>query len=437
MKAVILAGGKGTRLSAVAHDLPKSLVPVAGKALIDYQLDWLAREGIGEVLLLTGYRSEQIEKHCGDGSRWGLRLRYLTEREPLGTAGALKAAEEFLSETFLVVYGDVMVDMDLRAMQRFHQTRREAGATLMVHPNDHPHDSDLIEFDKDFRISAFHGKPHDPERWYHNQVNAAVYVLEPRILKSLKAGKFADLGRDVFPSLVRSERFYAYPSAEYLKDMGSPERLLAVEADVRSGKVSRLHRRHPRPAIFLDRDGVICRHQDYLYDSADLDLFPEVGRALLKINRSDYLAILVTNQPVVARGLTDEVGVREIHKKMETLVGREGARFDAIYFCPHHPQKGFADERPEYKIDCECRKPKGGMLLEAARFFNVDLRRSFMIGDTWRDVGAGRAAGVKMCLGVEKAPGRVGEYDDYPPDRMFANVEQAVDYVMSLPATGE
>ncbi|MCB9084590.1 MAG: HAD-IIIA family hydrolase [Bdellovibrionaceae bacterium] len=433
MKAVILAGGKGTRLGDLAKDIPKSLVPIAGKPLLDYQLEWLAREGVKEVLLLTGYLSEKIEAHCGDGSKWGLKCEYLVEDTPLGTAGALKDAESKLPGEFLVVYGDVLVDIDLKNLMEFHQSKKDSVATLMVHPNDHPHDSDLIEFDGNHKITQFHGKPHDPNRWYHNQVNAAVYVLSPKIFSHLEKGKFADLGRDVFPGLVKQENFYAYPSAEYLKDMGNPERLDAVERDVRSGKVSRLNRKNPRPAVFLDRDGVICPHQDYLHDAKDFRLFPEVPEALKKLNKSDYLTVLVTNQPVVARGLTDEAGVREIHKKMESLLGQEGAKLDAIYFCPHHPDGGFEGERSEYKVNCECRKPGPGMIHQAAEFFNLDLTKSYIVGDTWRDIGAGRSAKLKACLGVKQAQGRVGEYRDQTPDQMFDSLAGAVDYILQQP----
>lgn len=430
MKAVILAGGKGTRLGSLTEQIPKVLLPIAGKPVLDYQFEWLVREGVREVLLLTGHMTDKIREHCGDGSKWGLRISFIEEAAPLGTAGALKEAEDFLLEDFLVVYGDVLVDMDLSAFINFHCELEDPCATLMVHPNDHPHDSDLVEFDKQFRITAFHGKPHDPNRFYHNQVNAAVYILSPRIFNYLQKGVHLDLGRDVFPNLVKREKFYAYPSAEYLKDMGSPDRLAAVEADVLSGKVKRHHRRNSRPAVFLDRDGVLCHHVDFLRDLGGLVLFDDVPAALSKLNRSDFLAIVITNQPVVARGWADEAQVREIHKKMETQLGRSGARFDAIYFCPHHPDKGFPGEDMTYKITCECRKPSDGMIQEAKQFFNIDLSRSYVVGDTWRDIGVGRNAGLKKCLGVKNGVGRVGEFRDQIPDKLFLNLAEAVDFIL-------
>lgn len=427
---MILAGGKGTRLGSLTNQTPKVLVPILGRPVLDYQLHWLADEGVTEVILLTGHLHDQIEAYCGDGSRWGIKIVYRVELTPLGTAGALKGIEDILTEDFLVVYGDVMVNMDLRAMMRFHTHLSDPCATLMVHPNNHPHDSDLIEFDHDFRIQAFHGKPHDPSRFFHNQVNAAVYILSPRIFSYLTPDQYMDLGKDIFPDLVVKERFYAYPSAEYLKDMGSPERLSQVEKDISSGKMDRLNRKNPRPAIFLDRDGVLCYHVDFMSDRDQLRLFPDIPSALKRINESGYLAVVVTNQPVVARGLTDENGVRRIHQKMEFLLGEAGAYFDGIYFCPHHPDSGFSGENQSYKLDCDCRKPKSGMLLQAAQFFNIDLPNSYIVGDTWRDIGAGREAGLKKCLGVKKNLGRVGEFRDQLPDKLFNDLQEAVAYIL-------
>jgi mannose-1-phosphate guanylyltransferase/phosphomannomutase len=453
LKAVILAGGKGSRLGPLTQKLPKVLIPIGGKPIIEHQLEWLAREGLKEVIILTGHLHKEIESFCGNGDRWGLRLSYCVETEPLGTAGALKEAEtQILQESqspwswplplplpegeslpFLVVYGDVMVDMNIESLWRFHFQKKNPCATLMVHPNDHPHDSDLVEFEDDFRISVFHGKPHDPGRFYHNQVNAAVYLLNPRIFSYLVKGKALDLGRDVFPYLVSKESFYAYPSAEYLKDMGSPDRLLAVEEDYLSGKIKKINRRNPRPAIFLDRDGVICKHVDFLYDENQLELFDDVADALKRINKSGYLAIVVTNQPLVAKGFGTEKGIRELHKKMEFILGENGAWFDSIYFCPHHPDGQGGGEKNAYVCVCDCRKPAPGMLQRAAQFFNIDLSKSFIVGDTWRDIGTGRAAELRMCFGLAQGPGRVGEFKNEKPDRTFVKLSEAIDFILSIP----
>lgn len=140
----------------------------------------------------------------------------------------------------------------------------------------------------------------------------------------------------------------------------------------------------------------------FLRNIEDFELIEGVAEAIKFINQSGYLAIVVTNQPVIARGEVTWEELNEIHKKMATLLGKEGAYVDGIYICPHHPDKGFEGERPEYKIDCNCRKPKPGLLLQAAKDFNIDLSESYMIGDSHRDVEAGENAGVKKSIKVEE-----------------------------------
>ena len=160
--------------------------------------------------------------------------------------------------------------------------------------------------------------------------------------------------------------------------------------------------RRKKPAVFLDRDGTINKYVGFLRNIEEFELMDGVAEAIRKINESGYLAIVVTNQPVIARGEVTLEELQEIHNKMETLLGQEGAYVDGIYYCPHHPDKGFEGERPEYKMVCDCRKPKPGMLIDAAEKFNIDLSNSYMVGDGKNDVEAGRAAGcISVILGNE------------------------------------
>ena len=150
--------------------------------------------------------------------------------------------------------------------------------------------------------------------------------------------------------------------------------------------------KNKQKAIFLDRDGTINKYVGFLTKSEDFELIPGVAEAIKMINKSGYLAIVVTNQPVIARGECTWEELRTIHDKMETELGKAAAFVDAIYVCPHHPDKGFEGERPEYKCDCDCRKPKAGMLLQASVDFNIDLSQSHMIGDSENDIAAGEIA---------------------------------------------
>ncbi len=414
MQVVILAGGKGTRMGDLARAVPKPMVPLAGRPILEHQIELARRFGFNQIVLLTGHLGEVVENYFGDGSRHGVSIRYHRETEPLGTAGALKQIEPLLNDHFLVFYGDTIMDVDLDAMMRFH-TRRRAAATLAVHPNDHPHDSDLLEVADDGRIVAFHAKPHDPARYYGNCANAALYAMSRDLLRCIPPNRRLDLGRDVFPKAVDDgQPLSGYRTAEYIKDIGTPERLREVERDVISGKVARLNRIHPRAAVFLDRDGVLNHERGHILDADKLELIPGAADAVRQINRSEYLAVLVTNQPAVARGWLSESDLQRIHNRLETLLGAEGAYLDRIVYCPHCPEKGFEGEVPHLKIPCSCRKPSPGMILSTATEMNIDLDRSWMIGDRTVDIAAGTEAGCRTILVQTGCGGRDGQCAIHP-----------------------
>jgi D-glycero-D-manno-heptose 1,7-bisphosphate phosphatase len=180
--------------------------------------------------------------------------------------------------------------------------------------------------------------------------------------------------------------------------MGTPERYAQVTADIESGIVQKKNLSVKQKAVFLDRDGTINTFNSFITKPEEFELIDGAADAIKKINRLGYLAIVITNQPVIARGEVDFETLDLIHMKMETELGKHGAYIDGLFYCPHHPDKGFSGERPEYKIDCDCRKPKPGMILQAAQKFNINLAESFMVGDDMRDVNAGKAAGCKTAL---------------------------------------
>lgn len=423
MKAVIMAGGKGTRLGDIARDIPKPMVNVGGKPVLEHQVELLLRYGVRDIVIITGHLAESIESYFGDGEKWGVSISYFREPKPLGTVGGLKEIEHLLTEDFLLLYGDVMIDMNLARFIGFH---REKGSecTLALHPNDHPYDSDLVEIDAESRITAFHPKPRAAGTYYRNLVNAGAYAMSPAILPMLEQGKEADFGRDVFPKLHQHMKCYGYITAEYLKDMGTPDRLAEVERDYSSGKMERMNREHQRSAIFLDRDGVLNEGRGLIHRPEDLILLPGAAEAVKRINESEYLAVVITNQSVVARNLCTLEGLDAIHKKLDTDLGERQAKLDGLYFCPHHPDAGYAEENPAYKIDCECRKPKPGMLLQAAKDFNIDLARSWMVGDSERDRDAAHAAGAAFA--------GIGGDSGAPEGMRFATLGEAVSYILNV-----
>lgn len=394
MKTVIMAGGKGTRIAPVARDIPKPMIPVEGRPVLEHEIVGLREQGFTDILLTVGHLAPVITDYFGDGHAFGVNIDYYVETEPLGNAGALLRLREKLTEDFLLLNGDAIFDVDFGRMVAFHKIHGGL-ATLLTHPNDHPYDSGLIFADEKNAVTGWLTKEDARPQWYRNRVNAGVHVISPKLLEQTFDSPKVDLDRQLLKPLAGTGRMYCYDSPEYVKDMGTPERYAQVCADFRSGKVQARNLRHPQRAIFLDRDGTINQYVGFLRNIGDFELLPGTAEAIRAINQSGYLAIVATNQPVIARGEVTEAELREIHNKMETLLGREGAYIDALYYCPHHPHKGFAGEIPALKIDCDCRKPKPGMLLKAAEDYNIDLSRSWMIGDGENDVRAGQAAGCR------------------------------------------
>jgi D,D-heptose 1,7-bisphosphate phosphatase len=436
---VILAGGKGSRLQDRLGDLPKPMIPVGGKPLLEHQIELARRHGFTDVLIFACYRVEAIESHLGDGSRWGLAIRYVVETEPLGTAGAVIAGMAQLASTFVVMYGDVMVNVDLdRIWQRHAEAKAEA--TLLLHPNDHPLDSDLVETDGEGRIIAFHNRPHPAGVWRQNLVNAGLYVLERRALepspspRSAGAGHPAvtpcDFGKDLFPQLLRhGRRLQGYNSPEYIKDIGTPARYDRICAEYAAGVVQRGSLHTPQRAVFLDRDGTLIRDKDCLRTAEELELLPGVSEAVRELNHRGWRAVVITNQPVIAKGWCTEAELQRIHDKLETLLGQEHAFLDRIYFCPHHPDAGFAGERRELKIRCNCRKPATGMIQRAVADLNIDPAQSWLIGDTTTDMQTASNAGLKSVL---VRTGYAGQDAKYPgaPDFVFDTLAEAVEFIL-------
>ncbi len=419
MKVVIMAGGKGTRIASVKSDVPKPMIEICGKPILEYQIDNLRLCGLTDITLVIGYLGHVIKEYFGDGSRFGVNISYFIEDHPLGTAGALFQMTD-LAEDFLLLCGDVILDVDFNRFIRFHQ-EHHAWASLMAHPNGHPFDSSLLVTEilspqekggmpiDTHRVLKWMNKE-DERTYYRNCVNAGIEIISPKLLEIVRENYVPrhhetpdkiDLDRDVLKPYISTGKIFAYHTPEYIKDMGTPERYYEVERDIKSGKVRARNLKNKQKAVFLDRDGTINKYVGFLKDVDHFELIPGVSDVIKFINQSGYLVIVVTNQPVIARGDCTWTELQTIHNKMETDLGKDGAFIDAIYVCPHHPDKGFEGERPEYKIICNCRKPTPGLLIQAAKDYNIDLSQSYLFGDSDNDLVAGEKAGCKKSFKIK------------------------------------
>ena len=405
MKCVIMAGGKGTRIAAIASDIPKPMIKISEKPVLEHEIDCLRGQGFTDIIITVSHLGQVIIDYFEDGSRispatgkpFGVHIEYFFEKEPLGNAGALFELRDKLTDDFLLLNADSLFNIDFNRMVEYHRIHGGL-ATLFTHPNDHPYDSGLLITDENGTVKKWLTKEDIRPPFYKNRVNAGLHILSPQLLQSRPEGKKVDLDRQILKPLAGTGKLVVYDSPEYVKDMGTPERFQRVCRDWKSGLISKRNLLNKQKAIFLDRDGTINRYVGFLRSIDDFELLPGVAEAIRAFNASEYLVIVVTNQPVIARGEVTWDELEEIHEKMETLLGQQGAYIDGLYFCPHHPDKGFKGEIKELKFECDCRKPKPGMLYQAAERFNLTLSECWMVGDGKNDVLAGKAAGCHTAL---------------------------------------
>lgn len=432
-----MAGGKGTRISELFPNIPKPLIPIDKVPVLERELISLRDQGYTDIIITVSHMADKIVDYFGDGSKWNIFIEYFFEETPLGNAGALfKLRSKLGDEPFLLLNADAVFDVDFNRMVEYH---KKCGGlvTLFTHPNSHPYDSGLIIADKSKKVDKWLAKEDERPKLYNNRVNAGLHVIETAVLDMIEInvdsigeidsnGEMVkvDLDRQLLKPLCGTGKMYCYDSPEYVKDMGTPERYYSVQSDFKKGIVSAKNLHNRQKAIFLDRDGTVNKYVGFLRNIDDFDLLPGVLEAIKKINASGYLCIIVTNQPVIARGEVSVEQLDEIHKKLETELGKEGAYIDGLYYCPHHPHKGYDGEIPELKIDCDCRKPKPGMLLKASKDYNIDLSQSWMIGDSESDVIAGINAGCRTVLLSDEETERYGQ------ECTCMNLKSAIDKIL-------
>jgi histidinol-phosphate phosphatase family protein len=432
-QAVILAGGKGTRLRSVLGDVPKALAPIEGAPLLDHQLRLLLRHGFDDVVLLVNHGADQIRDWLSAPHCPPIRWRLVDDGEPRGTAGAVLAALPELREEFAVLYGDTMLNVDLTRFWSWHASDPAAAGSLFIHPNDHPADSDLIEQDANGRIVKFHPYPHPPDAWLPNLVNAALYILRRDALEPWRDVQGPlDFGKTLFPAMLeKGQRLRGYISPEYIKDAGTPDRLERVRRSFASSAITRAELRQRQKAVLIDRDGTLNREAGHLKRAEDLELFPGVGPALHRLNVAGWLTVVVTNQPVLARGETTEAELRRIHARLDSELAQSHAYYDRLYYCPHHPDRGFPGEVAALKIVCDCRKPAPGLIARAQADLNFDPAESWFVGDSTADLGAAEAAGLSSILVATGQAGRDGLHP-YHPSFRAPDFAAAVAFILDI-----
>lgn len=427
LTAVVLAGGKGTRLSAVTNDIiPKPMVQLCGKPVLEHIVDRLRENGITEIYFMLGHLHEKIEEYFGNGSKFGVNISYVVESEPLGSAGALYYLKDKIKGDFLVCSGDTVFDINISRMFNYHKSKN-ALLTLYTHPNLHPYDSDLVVADKDGKVSAIDRKGNKRVNFYRNNVNAGFVIAHSSTLKYFSTVGKVNFEHQFVSHFIPQGRVYAYCGSEYIKDVGTPERLDGARIDIESGKVKSLNLSNKQRAIFLDRDGTINKYKGFITSAAEIELLDGVVEAVKLINDSRYLAVVISNQPVIARGEATFDDVEETFCKIDTLLGNNGAYLDGVFYCPHHPHGGYEGEIAELKIKCDCRKPNVGLIKAAAERFNLDVEKCFFVGDSNVDVLTAYNAGIP-CVKLDRG---VAEQDcDVKPKYRAPSLLKAVQIIL-------
>jgi D,D-heptose 1,7-bisphosphate phosphatase len=392
MLIAILAGGKGTRFLKYSNT-PKLLIKFKNYTLLENIINQCKKYNLNNFYLFLGFGNERIVKFL---KKKKIKVNYFIDKNPLGTGGALKKIEN-RKEDSLIIMGDLLFNINLERFIKFHKSKN-ADITLFTHPNSHPHDSDLISVNKNNKVINFFSKNRKKIIYTKNIATAGIYLMKTKLLKSLKKDSFQDLSKNLIKKLVkRNANVFAYQSREYIKDVGTPERYFEAKKDINLNIPNKRNFNNKMPAFFIDRDGVINKERFNLY-SDPCNFFPRTVEAIKKINEMNYLCIIITNQPAIAKGFVTEKFVNFTHDKMETLMGYKGAYIDGIFYCPHYPKKGFKGEIKKYKVNCSCRKPKIGLIKKAIEEFNIDLKKSYFIGNSLIDYKTAIKAGIKPII---------------------------------------
>ncbi|MDX2036746.1 MAG: HAD-IIIA family hydrolase [Isosphaeraceae bacterium] len=399
LNAFILAGGLGTRLRPLTDTIPKCLVPIAGRPLLEYWVDELARIGIQEARVNTHAHAERVREFITEIRASG-RLNLTEFHEPvlLGSAGTIAANPDFAADAdhVVLIYADNLSNVDLGRLLEFHRSHDDP-FTIMLCRTSAPQACGIVELDSTGCVLSFEEKPKHPRG---NLANAGVYVVDRSAYEEIAAFGAFDLGFDVLPRFVGRMRGWEFSG--YHRDIGTHEALAQASADALHLFSLEAIPPHRRPAVFLDRDGTLIESVHYLKDPDEVRLVDGAADSLRRLARAGFALVLVTNQAAIGKGLMTDFDLERVHDRLEALLAAEGAKLDAIYHCSI---AGCGSDRTV--IEHRDRKPGPGMLLRAAQDLDLDLGRSWMIGDMISDVLAGRNAGCLDSIlieGLESAP---------------------------------
>lgn len=378
-QAVILAGGQGSRLKPFTNKNPKPMIPINGKPFLEHLINLLKENGIKDVVILTGYLGEKIEKYFGDGSRFGINIKYsytpfFDENGNENKSGLrLKNAEKLLDKFFLLLYCDNYWPLQIKKLVNHFISHPSDVLTTIYSNIDHSTKNNI--FVSNGFVTKYDKNREDKNL---NGVNIGFFIINKKILELLPKSN-SQFEAEVLPKLIQKQRFSGYLTDQKYYSISDAKRV-KITAKFLS----------PKKVVFLDRDGVINKkppQADYVKSWEEFEFLPKIIEAIRLLNSKGYKIIIITNQSGIARKKLSKKDLENIHKKMQQELKNNSAKIDKIYYCPHGWDKG-----------CFCRKPKPGLLLQASTEHFIDLRKSLFIGDDKRDKEAGDAVDCKTIL---------------------------------------
>ncbi|MBN2323009.1 MAG: HAD-IIIA family hydrolase [Spirochaetes bacterium] len=373
-QAVILAGGKGTRLRPLTYEIPKPMIPINSRPFLEYLLTLLKENGISEVIILLGYLAEKVVDYFGDGSNWGLSIKYAIGDISWETGTRISKARELLDNRFLLLYCDNYWPLNLEKLVQFHDSI-DSPATVTVYTNKDGITRNNVLVDRHGLVIIY-----DRSRTYEalNGVDIGFFILEKRILAAVPEYNFS-FEEVVVTDLVKKNQLGGFLTDHRYYSIGKPECLEETSQFLK-----------PKKVLFLDRDGVINRKlpkAEYVRSWEQFVFLPGVKSALKTLCRHGYELYIITNQAGIARGLMTELDLEDIHSKMKRELKKHDVEIKGIYYCPHG-----------WDESCDCRKPKPGLFYQAARENHLDITKAVYIGDDERDMEAGNTAGCHTFL---------------------------------------
>jgi len=395
-QAVIIAGGFGTRLAQYKQNIPKCLNKIGERSLLDQSIKTLSKSGIETVHLLLGHQADLIIREIEPlEKKYHLQITFSIEKIPMGTGGSLISNLFRLDREFIVIYGDLYIDTELTNFLKIFENK-EADFAQLIHPTNHMHDSDLVLVNKKMQIVEYALKPHSEFLECRNLANSGIYAFKKSSLLEFKdSNEKFDLDKELLPKLVKiGKKGIGVRNYGYIRDAGTQERIASIEEDYSVG----LPKIRRKPAIFLDRDGTLNRSRGYITNAKDIELYSDVPSAIKAFNSLGYWVIVITNQPVIARGEATMEDIQLIHSRIDKILSESGAYIDEYFVCPHHPNSGFPGEVTDLKVICSCRKPEIGLLIEAESEFQIAKKGSIFVGDSDTDMTAAHKFNIEGIL---------------------------------------